>query len=61
MTSKTSLIFRDITYTALVIIVLLPSNPIGISNWVKVFIIVIAGTQTIWQHYNYYKATGKIY
>jgi sterol desaturase/sphingolipid hydroxylase (fatty acid hydroxylase superfamily) len=61
MISKTSLIFRDITYTALIIIVLLPSNPIGISNWVKVFIIVVAIVQRVWQHYNYYKATGKIY
>jgi len=61
MVSKTSLIFRDITYTILIIMVLLPSNPIGISDFIKVFIIVGAIAQRVWQHFNYYKATGKIY
>lgn len=61
MVTKGALIFRDITYIALVVIILLPTNPLGISVWIKIFIIIIAIAQRIWQHVSYYKVTGKIY
>jgi len=48
-------------YAALVVILLLPSNPIGVSPTLKIILIVLAIGTRVWQHVNYYKQTGKIY
>jgi small basic protein len=61
MVTKTSLIFRDIMYAILIVVLLLPSNPLGVTLLLKVLAIVFAVGVRIWQHVNYYKETGKIY
>jgi uncharacterized membrane protein YqjE len=61
MTSKGMLIFRDVTYSILVILLLWPSNPLGITPLFKILLIAIAVGVRVWQHVNYYKQTGKIY
>jgi len=61
MISKGMMIFRDILYTILIVVLLLPSNPIGVNPVLKMLFIVIAVGSRIWQHVNYYKQTGKIY
>lgn len=58
------MIIRDVMYAAVIILILLPGdlNPFpGISFLYKILIAVIGVSIRIWQHVNYYKATGKIY
>jgi|GEM_PF-1635869 hypothetical protein len=61
MTVRGMMILRDVMYAALVVILLLPSNPIGVSPTLKIILIVLAIGTRVWQHVNYYKQTGKIY
>ena len=61
MISRVSLIMRDVLYGALIVILFLPSSGLIINVWLKVFIIIIAVAQRVWQHVTYYKSTGKIY
>jgi hypothetical protein len=58
------MIIRDVAYVVLITLLLLPGNlnPFpGISLAYKVLIAVLAVSTRIWQHVNYYKATGKLY
>jgi hypothetical protein len=61
MTTKTMLIIRDVLYVIMVVILLLPANPLGLSLTIRIGISVLAIATRVWQHINYYKATGKIY
>jgi len=61
MTSKMSLIIRDVLYAVIIVMLLIPTNPADLSMLVRVLLIVIAIAQRTWQHVVYYKQTGKIY
>jgi len=64
MSAKTMMIIRDVMYTVLIILLLLPGdlNPFpGINITYKILIAILALGTRVWQHVNYYKATGKIY
>ncbi|WP_214072016.1 hypothetical protein [Mucilaginibacter sp. dw_454] len=64
MTTKRMMIIRDIVYTILIIAFLLPGdlNPFaGINFGFKILIAFLMLSTRIFQHVNYYKATGKIY
>ncbi|MDB5005269.1 MAG: hypothetical protein JWQ34_3494 [Mucilaginibacter sp.] len=61
MTVRGMMILRDVLYAVLVVILLLPSNPIGVASTLRVVLIVLAIGTRVWQHVNYYKQTGKIY
>jgi hypothetical protein len=64
MTAKGWMILRDVTYAILIVLLLLPGdlNPFpGIELTYKIIIAVLAAATRVWQHVNYYKATGKIY
>jgi len=61
MVTKASLIFRDVMYAVLVVVLLLPSNPLNVTNIMRVLAVVFAIGVRIWQHVTYYKQTGKIY
>jgi hypothetical protein len=61
MTTKGMLIFRDITYAILIILIWLPANPLVIPIIGKALITIAAVGLRVWQHVNYYKQTGKIY
>jgi hypothetical protein len=61
MTPKGMMIFRDITYTILIVIVLFPTNPLGLTPLSKILVTIVAVGVRIWQHVNHYKKTGKIY
>jgi hypothetical protein len=61
MTVRGMMILRDVMYVVLVVILLLPSNPIGVGSTLRVVLIVLAIGTRVWQHVNYYKQTGKIY
>ena len=60
-TNKTMLIVRDVMYAILIVIILLPSNPLGLTVLFKIIAVVFAVVVRIWQHVSYYKQTGKIY
>ncbi|HTH82952.1 MAG TPA: hypothetical protein VL490_08445 [Mucilaginibacter sp.] len=60
-TSKITMIVRDVSYLILVVILLLPSNPLGIGNVARTLICVFAVAVRVWQHVSYYRQTGKIY
>jgi len=55
------MIFRDVLYAVLVVLILLPSNPLGMKLIVQILLIVFAIGSRIWRHVVYYKRTGKIY
>jgi len=55
------MIVRDVSYLILVVILLLPSNPLGIGNVARTLICVFAVAVRVWQHVSYYRQTGKIY
>ncbi|RYE16900.1 MAG: hypothetical protein EOP51_24945 [Sphingobacteriales bacterium] len=59
--TRNSMIFRDLLYIALVVMLVLPGNVMGMNDWMKGLIITIAITVRVWQHIAYYKLTGKIY
>ncbi|MCC8425297.1 hypothetical protein [Mucilaginibacter sp. UR6-11] len=61
MTPRTMMIIRDVMYTILVVLLLLPLSPVPLSLTVRILIAVLAIATRVWQHINYYKATGKIY
>jgi len=61
MVTKASLIFRDIMYGILIVVLLLPSNPLRVTIIMKVLAVVFAIAVRVWQHVTYYKQTGKIY
>jgi len=61
MQSKGVLIVRDILYMILVIVLLLPGNPLGMSSLVRILFVIFAIGSSVWRHIVYYKATGKIY
>jgi hypothetical protein len=61
MTAKAWMILRDVMYTILVVLLLLPVSPVPLSFTVRILIAILAITTRVWQHINYYKATGKIY
>jgi len=61
MVTKRMLIIRDVMYAVLVVIILLPANPLGVTPLFKILLIIIAVGTRLWQHVNYYKETGKIY
>jgi len=64
MSAKTMMIIRDAAYAVLIVLLLLPGdlNPFpGINIVYKIIIAFLAFGTRIWQHVNYYKATGKIY
>jgi len=64
MSAKTMMIIRDVTYTIVIVLLLLPGDlnafP-GISLAYKILIAILGVAIRVWQHVNYYKATGKIY
>lgn len=58
------MIIRDVMYAVIIVALLLPGdlNPFpGINFAYKILLSVIGVSIRIWQHVNYYKATGKIY
>ena len=59
--NRTIMIVRDISYAVLIVILLLPSNPLGISEVPRILICVFAVAVRVWQHIGYYRQTGKIY
>jgi hypothetical protein len=61
MTARTMMIIRDVMYTILVVLLLLPANPLGLAFNVRIGLAILAVAVRVWQHYNYYKQTGKIY
>jgi len=61
MVTKTAMIFRDVLYAIVIVLLLLPTNPIDMSMPVRILLIAIAVAQRVWQHMTYYKVTGKIY
>ncbi|MDB4924320.1 hypothetical protein [Mucilaginibacter sp.] len=61
MITKGMLIFRDVMYAILIVVILLPVNPLGLAPLAKILVTVFAIGVRIWQHVNYYKQTGKIY
>lgn len=64
MNAKTMMIIRDVLYAIMIVLLLLPGhlNPFpGINITYKILIAFLAFSTRIWQHVNYYKATGKIY
>jgi hypothetical protein len=60
MTTK-AMIIRDILYAVMVVILLLPLSPVPLSLLIRAGIAVFFIAARVWQHVNYYKATGKIY
>lgn len=61
MSTRNSLILRDVLYAVLIVLVLMPGSDLANLVWAKVCIVVFGVAQRIWQHVTYYKLTGKIY
>ncbi|MBC7400958.1 MAG: hypothetical protein H7289_13530 [Mucilaginibacter sp.] len=61
MTAKGWMILRDVMYTILVVLLLMPNSPLDLSLGVRIGLAILAVAVRVWQHYNYYKETGKIY
>ena len=55
------MIIRDVMYAILVVLLLMPVSPLPLSLTVRVGLSILAIATRVWQHVNYYKATGKIY
>ncbi|MFD2144825.1 hypothetical protein [Mucilaginibacter antarcticus] len=59
--SRTSMILRDVLYTAMAVMLIMPGSPLEMSISIRLIIAVLIIATRVWQHINYYKATGKIY